>query len=223
MENTQNNKHISIMKLVLIGASGVGKTTFCNGCTNIPFTYEQPTTIGVDFHVKNIQIDGEEYRLQIWDTAGHEKFHSVTRAYYNGAHIVLLCFDVSNIGSFHKLEFWLNELTDKIRTNDTLVFLIGMKSDLEHNVEINQIDEFMIKHNLLSYIEISTKKEQKCINNMLSKIISKTIFHRREFMNKHPNSNNYDSYNHEQNVIDPYNPRSVKLHNKISNCCTISS
>ena len=72
------------LKLILIGASGVGKTSFCNSIKGVDFQYAQLSTIGIDLHVITLNAIKQSYHLQIWDTAGHERYKSITNAYYRG-------------------------------------------------------------------------------------------------------------------------------------------
>ena len=84
-----------LIKIIIIGNAGVGKSAIANKLVNkefYPDRYE--TTIGVDFHLKYLEIANIKYKIQIWDTAGQEKFRSITRSYYKGAQGILLVYDI---------------------------------------------------------------------------------------------------------------------------------
>eukprot|EP01129_Flabellula_baltica_P007492 TRINITY_DN2920_c0_g1_i3.p1 TRINITY_DN2920_c0_g1~~TRINITY_DN2920_c0_g1_i3.p1 ORF type:complete len:154 (-),score=20.49 TRINITY_DN2920_c0_g1_i3:93-521(-) len=98
-------------KVITIGDPDVGKTSFllrlCRDCF-----YEEPLqSIGVDFLIKMVKLDDDTVvKLQLWDTAGHEKFRAITSNYYKGAHIVLVFYDPTNIESFKNVQGWLKKI-----------------------------------------------------------------------------------------------------------------
>lgn len=110
----------------------MGKTNILSRFTQNQFNLESKSTIGIEFSTaKSIQIDGKVLKAQIWDTAGQERYRAITSAYYRGAVGALLVYDIGNMNSFKKLERWLVELQDHADSN-TVIMLIGNKSDLKH-------------------------------------------------------------------------------------------
>src|SRR5687767_1706135 len=99
-----------LVKLIIIGDSGVGKSTIMSMYCDDTFMENYVSTIGVDFKVKIIDVNDKIAKVQIWDTAGQERFKSITRSYYKDANGVLLVFDLTNRQSFIKLEQWINEI-----------------------------------------------------------------------------------------------------------------
>ena len=99
-----------LLKLLLIGDSGVGKTNILTRFAENKFAENYITTIGVDFKVKTVEIDGRPVKLQIWDTAGQERFRTITTTYYRGTHGVMVVYDVTNGASFSNVKLWLSEL-----------------------------------------------------------------------------------------------------------------
>ena len=99
----------SIYKIILIGSSSVGKTSLCHTIKGEMFNSRIPITIGVDYMEIKLERTkiGEKiptiYNIQLWDTAGHESYHSITRSYYRGSNIILMCFDLTNRKSFIEL------------------------------------------------------------------------------------------------------------------------
>ena len=92
-----------LVKLLLIGDSGVGKSCLLLRYSDDKFTTSFITTIGIDFKIKTIRLDNKKVKMQIWDTAGQERFRTITAAYYRGAHGVLLVYDVTDERSFENV------------------------------------------------------------------------------------------------------------------------
>ena len=101
-----SKKDKMVLKLIMIGNSGVGKSSLMNQFINKSFTSQYKATIGADFLTKEIEVDRETVALQIWDTAGHEKFMSFGQAFYRGSDCCFLVCDVTNELSFTALDSW---------------------------------------------------------------------------------------------------------------------
>jgi Ras-related protein Rab-1A len=102
-----NNEYDYLFKILLIGDSGVGKSSILTQFANKTFTDSYMSTIGVDFTIKTVDIDGKAVKLQIWDTAGQERFRTITSSYYRGAHGINLEYDITNVESFNNIKQWL--------------------------------------------------------------------------------------------------------------------
>ena len=118
------------LRISLVGDSGVGKTSLVYSFMNneIP-NISIPVTIGVEYNSKNIKINSEDIKLNIWDTAGLERFRSITRAYYKKSNIFLIVYDVTDRKTFDNLKYWYDEII-KLSGKSILISLIGNKSDL---------------------------------------------------------------------------------------------
>lgn len=116
-------------KFVLVGDSAVGKTSICNVFCKSTFDENQPQTIGLDFGVRNIMIEAQSIKIQIWDTAGQEKFHSITKAYFRASTAVFLVFDVTNRESFAHLSMWTKDAA-ALSPPSAVKVLVGNKTDL---------------------------------------------------------------------------------------------
>eukprot|EP00002_Diphylleia_rotans_P027354 TRINITY_DN5481_c0_g1_i2.p1 TRINITY_DN5481_c0_g1~~TRINITY_DN5481_c0_g1_i2.p1 ORF type:complete len:111 (+),score=18.16 TRINITY_DN5481_c0_g1_i2:82-414(+) len=92
-----------LIKLLLIGDSGVGKSSLLMRFCEDTFSPNFITTIGIDFKIRNVDMDGKRIKLQIWDTAGQERFRTITTAYYRGAMGIMLVYDVSEEKSFSSI------------------------------------------------------------------------------------------------------------------------
>ncbi|XP_069367190.1 ras-related protein Rab-36 isoform X1 [Paralichthys olivaceus] len=117
-------------KVVVVGDLNVGKTCLINRfCKNV-FERDYKATIGVDFEIERFEISGIPFSLQIWDTAGQEKFKCIASAYYRGAHVIITVFDMADIKSLDHTRQWLQEAMRENEPDTCLIFLVGTKNDL---------------------------------------------------------------------------------------------
>ena len=124
-----------ILKLVMIGDSGVGKTNILSRYINNEFSSITKATVGVEFFSTIIKKNNKLIKLQIWDTAGQERYKSITSAYYKGAKGAFVVYDITKMKTFKNLDKWITEL--KANGNeDIYIILIGNKLDLEKNREV---------------------------------------------------------------------------------------
>ena len=152
--STNEPKELNI-KLILVGDSNVGKTTLLNSYIENYFSEDITPTVGLEKRVKTIDINGLKTKLQIWDTAGQEKFNSLTQQYFRNADGILMIFDLTNTDTFShikKLYEKSNEMSHKAKK-----ILIGNKSDIKDKIKVkrNDIDNFTKKK--IKYIETSAK------------------------------------------------------------------
>ncbi|KAJ2778543.1 hypothetical protein H4R18_004540 [Coemansia javaensis] len=108
----------------------VGKTSLVTRYVHHTFSDRTPSTIGAQFVPAKIELDGWACRLQLWDSAGQERFRAMTQMYYRGAHAVVLVYDITNEDSFRDVETWVQELRQNIDLDDTVLLLVGNKLDL---------------------------------------------------------------------------------------------
>ncbi|XP_015785375.1 ras-related protein Rab-35 [Tetranychus urticae] len=116
-----------LFKLLIIGDSGVGKSSLLLRFADDTFSGNYITTIGVDFKIKTLEVDGQKIKLQIWDTAGQERFRTITATYYRGTHGVIVVYDVSNGDTFANVKRWLHEIDQNCE--DVCRILVGNKND----------------------------------------------------------------------------------------------
>ncbi|KAF0309819.1 Ras-related protein Rab-35 [Amphibalanus amphitrite] len=116
-----------LFKLLIIGDSGVGKSSLLVRFAENMFSGNYITTIGVDFKIRTMNIDGQKVKLQIWDTAGQERFRTITSTYYRGTHGVIVVYDVTNGDSFGNVKRWLHEIQQNCDVVDRI--LVGNKND----------------------------------------------------------------------------------------------
>ena len=117
-----------LLKLLLIGDSGVGKSCIMLRFADDTCKWSYIGTIGIDFWTKTIQLDGKTVKLQIWDTAGQERFRTITSSYYRGAHGIIVVYDVTDQESFNNVKQWLQEI-DRYGDEKVNILLIRNKCD----------------------------------------------------------------------------------------------
>lgn len=130
--NSSSSYYDYIYKVLLLGDSAVGKTCFLLRYSDDSFTENHISTIGLDYRLKMINMDNDKIvKMQIWDTAGQDRFRAITKNYYKGAHGIVLMYDVTNSGTFSNIKNWLSQI--KENTSDKVkIVLVGNKVDEEH-------------------------------------------------------------------------------------------
>jgi Ras-related protein Rab-18 len=125
------SKYDHILKFVVIGDSGVGKSAILSRLCTGKFEENMEPTIGIDFYVKTMRMQNQTVKLTIWDTAGQERFRTLTSSYYRNSHGVLLVYDVNNKQSYDNLHDWMNEIDLNVTRQQVSILLIGNKIDLD--------------------------------------------------------------------------------------------
>ncbi|XP_033733922.1 ras-related protein Rab-1A-like isoform X2 [Pecten maximus] len=124
-----NDHYDYLFKYLLIGDSGVGKSSLLLRFADDVFSDTYIYTIGVDFKIRTVEIDSSIVRLQIWDTAGQERFKTITSSFYRGSHGIMIVYDVTDMESFQNVESWIQEV-DKYGSCNSSMILVGNKSDM---------------------------------------------------------------------------------------------
>ncbi len=157
-------------KLIFLGDQYVGKSSILNRFYQDKFEQDYQATIGLDFHSKNVNINGTPVRLLLYDTAGQEKFKSLIPMYIRDANIILVVYDITNKDSFVHTEHWVNETKD-LKREDAIFVLVGNKIDLEENriIQSKEAEDFANEKGFLFY-EVSAKtgdKIEELFNNRI--------------------------------------------------------
>ena len=166
-------------KIILIGDSSVGKTSIINRYIDNKFTNKFESTITVETKKKLYQIDNDNIaELNIWDTAGEEKFRTITNQFYKDTHGALIVYDITNKESFERINFWLKDLID-FSPPDIIIYLIGNKIDLEkkREVEFNEGKKYSEENNIL-FNEVSAKNGNNV--SAIFDILSNKIFEKKK-------------------------------------------
>ena len=192
------------MKFTIVGDPNTGKSSILNTYINNRFDPMISPSVGIDFGIKNIEVDTNynnikkknTVKLFIWDTVGQERYFSITKSYFRGVSGIFLVFSLNNITSFRNLEKWLEEIIFSETDKNIVIFLIGNKSDLKYennnsllkNIVTNQwvvtdkeIYNFIERYNL-QYYETSVKLDQNIefifedmVKTILDKVENKEI------------------------------------------------
>ena len=130
--NSSASYYDYIYKVLLLGDSAVGKTCFLLRYSDDSFTENHISTIGLDYRLKMITMENDKIvKMQIWDTAGQDRFRAITKNYYKGAHGIILIYDVTNVVTFNNIKNWLIQIKENT-TEKVKIVLVGNKIDEEH-------------------------------------------------------------------------------------------
>ena len=145
------------VKILLLGDSGVGKTCLLKRYRDNNYKHNFISTVGIDYKVHYTNIDNKRVKCQIWHTAGQERFHVITRAYYKGSHGIVLVFDITEKSTFTNIEYWMKNISQHANTNVQII-LVGNKSDLakKRQVTVEEADAVAKRYNI-QYFETSAK------------------------------------------------------------------
>ena len=168
-------------KHIIIGDATCGKSSYLKMLTKQEFSLQGCSTIGVDFETYFYKHNNKIIKNHIWDTAGQEKFRSIVKVYFKGAHSCIIMYDITNYQSFKNIENWLLELDQE---GNYTKLLVGNKTDLEKHrcVSKEEAQQLALKYNM-DFIEISVKENQgvqesfeKLINNISKEFENKKNF-----------------------------------------------
>ncbi|XP_043720377.1 ras-related protein RABC1 [Telopea speciosissima] len=164
-----------LFKLLLIGDSGVGKSSLLLSFTSDTFEDLSPT-IGVDFKVKLVTLRGKKLKLAIWDTAGQERFRTLTGSYYRGAQGIIMVYDVTRRETFTNLsDVWGKEIDLYSTNQDCIKMLVGNKVDKESERVVTKKEgvNFAREYGCL-FLECSAKTRvnvEQCFEELVLKIL----------------------------------------------------
>lgn len=165
------------IKTIVVGDVSVGKTSLILG-----YVHKQPigkltSTVGVDFITKILEIDNVKYKLFLWDTAGQEKFYSITKSYYRSVKSALICFSMENMTSFDNIYKYFRELT---RLNDKIIIqLVGTFSDSINTLITEEMINNIAEELNVDYFIVSNKTGEnvdECFNAIINKTIENELF-----------------------------------------------
>ena len=119
--------HDLLAKVIIIGDSGVGKTNIILTFVGQVFRENYVATIGVDFKAKTIAVDDKKVKLQIWDTAGQQRYRTITQTYYKGASAIILTYAIDSRQSFESLSKWILQIAEKAPPNVPKIIIANKK------------------------------------------------------------------------------------------------
>ncbi len=215
-------------KIIFVGDSGVGKTTMIKNLNEEPYKDLNESSIGIDFYSKKIKYKGTEIRLQIWDTAGQEKYRGLIPSYIRNAALIFLIYDISSKESFNNLTQWIEFINSYEKTK---IVLCGNKIDLENERKVSkkQGEDYAKEKNLVFH-EVSALKDinmikmfYRCIaelpyfddkidNNISREKLAEELS--KENGNDINDNNNIISYNGNDNKETDNNTDTIHVYNK---------
>jgi small GTP-binding protein len=156
-ERAGPNQARLLIKIVVVGASSVGKSSIVQRLVHDRFLESGTTTCGADFYTYQCPVDNQMVRLQIWDTAGQERFRSISRSYFRNAAGAVLVYDITSLSSFDELADWLNDI-QKLCLPNAYVLLVANKIDREEERQVSQqqVDDFCKEHKI-AVVETSAR------------------------------------------------------------------
>ena len=163
------------IKVVLIGNSGVGKTCISSRYISDKYMEPEGSTVGASYFQKYLEIDGKYLQLDIWDTAGQEKYRSMGKMFYKDAYIVLFVYDITDRNSFSDLKkVWYEELK---RTGEkyTVYAVVGNKSDLYLNEQVNEDEARKWADEIDAIFGLVSAKTGDCINALFENCVKKYL------------------------------------------------
>ena len=164
-----------LYKILLLGDSSVGKTCFLMRYTDNTFQEIHMSTIGLDYKLKNVQLDdGKMVKIQIWDTAGQDRFRSITKNYYKGAHGIILIYDITNKKSFENVRNWINQIKEEVSEKVSIILVGNKIDDEEHRVVSTEQGEKMANDFGLMFFECSAKSGVN-IDSTFNELVKKTV------------------------------------------------
>ncbi|CAK5129073.1 unnamed protein product [Meloidogyne enterolobii] len=152
-----------LFKIVVVGDHNVGKSCILLRFAENAFRADHISTLGVDFKLKTIKLGRDKIRLELWDTAGMERYRTIYNSYYHSAHGVVCVFDITSEKSFENLEnYWLTQVKEHAPQNAVLL-LVGNKADMEpeRKIEFDKAER-LAKRLGVSLFEVSAKTGINC-------------------------------------------------------------
>ena len=165
------------VKFIVVGNQAVGKTNLIHCFATGDFKADYAITLGIDYLSSKVQVDNKNFQLELWDTAGSEKFRSITKGYYKNSTCAIIVYDVTEEKSFQDVTSWLEDCKKFTNKNINLI-LVGNKIDLKYDrVITTEQGKQLADDNGMSFYETSALKGIN-INDIFvdaCKIISKNI------------------------------------------------
>ena len=168
-----------VFKIIIVGDAGVGKSCLLRRFADQSFTDNYINTIGVDFKVRTLELHGKTVKLNIWDSAGQERFRTIVNTYYRGAHGIVVVYDTTDRDSFEHLPDWLNDVSELAEPNSKKL-LVGTKVDLDaihRHVSKDSVSCFANSINV-PFIETSSKtghNVEQAFNQMTSMLMEEVV------------------------------------------------
>ena len=177
MSNKIDNSSSLDIKMILLGDSGVGKTSIIGRYVDNSFSNDQLSSSSMTYVQKKVKIDNQEIDLSIWDTVGQEKYRSLTKLFFKDTKIVILVYAINKADSFDGLEYWLNLYKESIG-DEAILGVVGNKSDLFLEQEVDEEKGRNYAESNGAFFSLISAKENKIqldeyINKLVKEYLSK--------------------------------------------------
>ena len=163
------------LKMILLGESGVGKTSIINRYFHDKFESNMTSTLSMSYVDKELTIGNRNIKLNIWDTIGQEKYRSISKLFLNETKIVLLVYDITNYNSFKELDYWYNLCRESL-DNTTILGIAGNKEDLYllQQVKDNEAEEYAKKCGAM-YTKLSCKENKNLLDEFINSLVEEYL------------------------------------------------
>ncbi len=170
--------------MVLIGESAVGKTSIIKRFTSDKFEIDSLSSLSAQISSKEIEINSQIYNLDIWDTAGQEKYRALVKIFYKNTKAIIFVYDITNYRSFEELKkYWIPQ-TKEVSDENIVFALVGNKSDLYEKEEVNENEarEFAKQINAIFFLTSALNKNgiNDLFNQLAQKIVDPNFNHLKE-------------------------------------------
>ena len=175
----KNYKEKKEVKVILLGESGVGKTCIIERYMSNKFNSNLPSTLCSAYSIKKIIRDNTLYEINICDTTGQEKYHSVTNLFVKGSNIVILVYSIDSVTSFNNLEYWYSMVVDNLKDTEYILAIIGNKTDLFDEEVVSEEEGKRFAESKNAKFQLVSAKEDpdginKLFDNLFEEIIQNT-------------------------------------------------
>ena len=183
------------IQLIMIGESNVGKTSLIRRYTKNLFNLNHLETAGIEFNSREEKINNKIVKVKIWDTAGQEIFHSLTKNFYRKADGIIIVFDITQKESFDKIHDWIKSVHDNIETyREIQIIIVGNKIDLEEKRQVTREEGVKLSEYFeIPYFEASAKNSIG-VRTFMIKIVGDVV------NNKVNNRNSFNIKNYYSNI-----------------------
>ncbi len=170
---TEQKKEIYIYKIVILGNTSVGKTSFLIRFCDDKFLEDSLTTIGVDYKNKFVKRNNKNIKLIIMDTAGQERFRSIGKNMIRDADGIILMYDVTNEGSFNEMKEWINNIKENTDIEKIGIIMVGNKIDLKDSIKINKQSKTNFENKYSIKIYEASAKDNINVNETFIYLVDK--------------------------------------------------
>ena len=173
--HNMNANYDEKVQLLIIGDMTVGKTSILTRFTENKFSQNYLATVGLDFFTKDVDFTNlnRRVRIKIWDSAGQERFRSLTQSFFRNANGIIIVYDISNYETFENLKYWIQSINTQLGDSEIHIIVIGNKEDLDREVKKEDAENFC-KEKGYKYFEVSAKEGkgiQEAINYLVEMVI----------------------------------------------------